>query len=118
MLANVQERGPHTTALCGWRRGCVRGSVADGGHGKLPRVALTHNHHRDNLYRSSCVARVLLRRLLVPRQLHPQPSRWSWLWPFGSLSSSSRIEFFPTLLDEFIINGPNGSHRCIVTEAL
>jgi len=34
--------------------------------------------------------------------------------------SSSRISpsFFPQLLDEFTINGPNGEHRCLVTDVL
>jgi serine/threonine-protein kinase SRPK3 len=30
----------------------------------------------------------------------------------------SSLPFFPTLLDEFVIHGPNGSHRCTVTEVL
>ncbi|KAF8244425.1 kinase-like protein [Wilcoxina mikolae CBS 423.85] len=60
------------------------------------------------------------------RRLGPQPqtSEWRWLWnalPFGWGSSSggrARPSFFPALLDEFTIHGPNGDHRCLVTEAL
>jgi serine/threonine-protein kinase SRPK3 len=53
------------------------------------------------------------------RRLNPQfrSSRWSWIWrilPF----SWEYSEFFPVLLDEFTVNGPNGTHRCIVTEVL
>ena len=32
--------------------------------------------------------------------------------------SACRPSFFPIVLDEFTINGPNGNHRCLVTEAL
>ena len=33
-------------------------------------------------------------------------------------ASGGRPSFFPTVLDEFTIQGPNGNHRCLVTEVL
>ena len=33
-------------------------------------------------------------------------------------SSGARPSFFPVMLDEFTIHGPNGNHRCLVTEVL
>ncbi|KAF8245454.1 kinase-like protein [Wilcoxina mikolae CBS 423.85] len=90
------------------------------GHGGCSTIWLARDLHLKRLVALKIFASILecdasaTTEALVLRRLHPQP----WLWPFGSPSSSSRIEFFPTLLDEFIINGPNGSHRCIVTEAL
>jgi serine/threonine protein kinase len=42
------------------------------------------------------------------RRLNSQPGAPS--------SHSTPPSFFPTLLDEFIIHGPNGEHRCLVTD--
>jgi hypothetical protein len=44
---------------------------------------------------------------------------WNKLLAFvyGS-SSRACTSFFPTLLDEFTIHGPNGDHHCLVTEVL
>ena len=33
-------------------------------------------------------------------------------------ASGGRPSFFPAMLDEFTIHGPNGNHRCLVTEVL
>ena len=65
-----------------------------------------------------CLETAILRRL----GSRPQTSCQQWLWnesPFRS-SSGDRPQpsFFPALLDEFTIHGPNGDHRCLVTEVL
>ena len=56
------------------------------------------------------------------RRLNPQTQPSGWLrnaLSFGWESSSrGRPSFFPTVLDEFATHGPNGNHRCLVTEVL
>jgi serine/threonine-protein kinase SRPK3 len=54
------------------------------------------------------------------RRLKPQPGASIGRPLSGVLYSSHTTppSFFPTLLDEFIIQGPNGEHRCLVTDVL
>ncbi|KAF8461848.1 kinase-like domain-containing protein, partial [Kalaharituber pfeilii] len=49
-----------------------------------------------------------------------QPSQFEWpgTTTIHSSHMQPRSSFFPTLLDVFTINGPNGKHQCIVTESL
>ena len=62
----------------------------------------------------------ILRRFSQPSQ--PQPTGWfHWLRSLNFSSADAQHEqssFIVSLLDEFEINGPNGFHRCIVTEVL
>lgn len=61
--------------------------------------------------------REFLRRL----SSQSQPSRFGCLWGillFGWGSFDCSRLFFPTLLDEFIIHGPNGDHRHLATKEL
>ena len=66
----------------------------------------------------ACLETSFLRRL----DAQNQPSGWRWLRNALSLgwrsSSGGRPSFFPTVLDEFTIHGPNGNHRCLVTEVV
>ena len=66
----------------------------------------------------ACLETSFLRRLDPQNQL----SRWRWLRNAVSLgwgsASGGRPPFFPTVLDGFTIHGPNGNHRCLVTEVV
>ena len=66
----------------------------------------------------ACLETSFLRRL----DPHTEPSEWRRLWNAMSLgwgsASGGRPSFFPAMLDEFTIHGPNGNHRCLVTEVL
>ena len=62
----------------------------------------------------------ILRRFSPPHQ--PQPTGWfDWLRPLNTSAADTQHEkcqFIISLLGELEINGPTGSHRCIVTEVL
>ena len=104
------------------------------GHGGYATVWLALNQHYSlpNAPRSRYVAvkitaahskrdeAAILRRFSPPRQ--PQPAGWfHWLRSLNASAVDTQHEqspFIISLLDEFEINGPNGSHRCIVTKVL
>ena len=72
----------------------------------------------DDRDSNACLEASFLRRL----DPQTQPSGWLWIWNALSLgwrsSSGGDPSSFPIVLDEFTIHGPNGNHRCLVTEVL
>ena len=104
------------------------------GHGGFATVWLAVNQHYSlpNAPRSRYVAvkiaaalskkdeAAILHRFSPPHQ--PQPTGWfHWLRSLSASAADTQHEqspFIVSLLDEFEIDGPNGSHRCIVTEVL
>ena len=100
-------------------------------HGGYATVWLALNQHYSlpNAPRSRYVAVKIAAayskkdEVAIPRRFSPpQPTGWfHWLRSPSASAADTQHEqksFVISLLDEFEINGPNGFHRCIVTEVL